>query len=147
MVSWFIASLPSVWKGVHMENKPFETFEIRVWKETSLSVSILPICDQSQNICSRTHSQKAQEYAKYFVMIPCYFEEQHCDVKAELLSSLSTMWGQCTGALEMKLYIFLISVLGGSKLSAPCSVYFIPAKWTLKNMPWGIYVAVSNSQN
>jgi hypothetical protein len=69
-----------MWKGVLMENKPFETFEIRMWQTTSLSVSILPVCHQSQNICSGTYSQEAQNYAQCFIMIPCYFEEQHWKV-------------------------------------------------------------------
>jgi len=46
MVS-FASSLLQMWEGVHMENKPFETFEIRMWKETSLPVSILSIHHQS----------------------------------------------------------------------------------------------------
>jgi len=46
MVS-FASSLLQMWEGVHMENKPFETFEIRMWKETSLSVSVLSIHHQS----------------------------------------------------------------------------------------------------
>jgi hypothetical protein len=47
MVWWFTSSLLQMWEGVHVENKPLETFEIRMWKETSLPVSILSIHNQS----------------------------------------------------------------------------------------------------
>jgi hypothetical protein len=59
MVSWFVLSMLQMWKGVLMENKPFEAFEIGMWQETSLSMSILPICHQSQNYFAGAYSQEA----------------------------------------------------------------------------------------